>query len=148
MKPEHTPHDAGDIEQVVEHRGLSPRASLERRQRPLRASVVQAAALQELGPPQNRHSRRSQFVREGREELVLCPVGGFGRRPRLLFALQERAALVLERSTLGHVPECTNESGDVVLFVADIGPCFSWNRAGRPPSRLTSRVVRSPSDVS
>ena len=68
--------------------------------RPLHGRAVAGALPEHVRPAHDRVQRRAQLVRQGREELVLQPVGRFGLEPGRLFAQQQADPLLLDARAL------------------------------------------------
>ena len=65
---------------------------------------------EDLRPTYDRSQRRSQFVREGRQELVFHAAGMLGRTSRNALAGQELCAFFFDFLALGDVPQDDEEA--------------------------------------
>ena len=88
-------HDARHVEQVVDDLHLRRRVAVNRVERARNLSRLHVPVAQHRRPAENRVQRRSQLVRERRQELVLEPVGRLGVFARIGQRSKQIAKLVL-----------------------------------------------------
>ena len=97
VQAQHAGDDAGDIEEVVDDLGLSPRIALDRLQRIADGRRVKRPRSQHAGPSDDRRQRCAQLVRDRGQELVLGPAGLLSRaiEPRIVDGLGGTTGQVL-----------------------------------------------------
>jgi hypothetical protein len=97
--------DPGDVEQVLDELALHARVALDGLQGTAGGDAVEARGAQGHRPAEHRVQRRAQLVRQGRQELVLHPVGGLGLRARPLGRRQELGVADRDRGVVGQLAQ-------------------------------------------
>ena len=96
-------HDPRDVEEIVDQLRLHPGVAnddVEGAPRLLGGKIVGA---QHAAPAEHRGERRSQLVRDNRQELVLCAIGRLGRGAGHPLAAQEVLPRALGELRVRHV---------------------------------------------
>ena len=96
------------------------------------ASLVHLPVEQHSRPADDCIQRCAQFVREGRQELVLCTVGGLGFAPSGRFTQQQLLPFALCVSLRGQITHKPGESGGIVAG----HPCDGDFHREFPPVRM------------
>ncbi len=99
------------------------------------------AALEQVGPPDDRGQRRPQLVRQGRQELVLHAAGRLGRRARLL-------RLPVEVRVVDGDGRVGREAGDQALVTLMENPGVRDVRRRDRPAGRRCPSARAPRDSS
>jgi hypothetical protein len=86
-------NDAGHVEQILDQAFLRLRIAVDGLERAVTLVLADQAVDQHTGPAGNCRQRRSQFVRDGHDELILQRACSFGFAARCLFAFEQQAQL-------------------------------------------------------
>ena len=106
-----------DIEQIGGELGLYAGAAFDRRQRTLALLLRQLAGLDQLYPPEERVERRTQLVRERREELVFQPIRLVRLAVELFVLANQTPQPLLGLLQLGDVQKGPHRPTDLTLVV-------------------------------
>ncbi len=108
--------------------------------------VIQVAAAKQPHPAEDRVERRTQLVRDGRDELVLAAAQGFRRAPCFLLAIEHGLLATLCFTPLRGIPEHEHDADERPVGGADRrGAVFDRRLA--TVARQEHRVVREPHDA-